>query len=267
MSHGIIFYFSGTGNTEFVAKKFKEYLQTKGNDITLQAIDLIKNTPNLDDYSLIGIGFPLYAWNLPINVRQLINKLPKIIDKDAFIFVTMGGPTSLGALGITADLLKKKGFKVLSAVGFEMPSNDNIFFDTDNPKSEKSRRLRQAAAERVKEIVDLFQSGKGKIHGNSLFMKSLSWLTGIWINKIYRPYYHYHKFYVDEKCLPECRMCEEFCPVNNIKKVDIQKVIFDRTCILCARCINCCPVQAIQYGKSQKKQRFKDPDYQPPILR
>ena len=266
MNSCIIFYFSGTGNTEFIAKKFRETLQAKGFDVKLEAIELLKDKPDLKEYNLMGFGFPIYAWNLPINVRQLINKLPKIINKDAFIFVTMGGPTSLGALGITADLLNKKGFKILSAVGFEMPSNDNILFDTDDPKSEKSQRLRQAATERVKKFVDVIQSGKGKIHGNSIFMKSLSWLTGIWINKIYRPYFHYHKFYVDEKCLPECRMCEEFCPVNNIKKVDIQKVIFDRTCILCARCINCCPVQAIQYGKSQKK-RFKDPDYQPPILR
>jgi flavodoxin/NAD-dependent dihydropyrimidine dehydrogenase PreA subunit len=267
MNSCFIFYFSGTGNTEFIAKKFQEYLRTKNYAVALQAIDLVRNPQNLDGYSLIGIGFPIYAWNLPINVRRLINKLPKIINKDAFIFVTMGGPTSLGALGITADLLKKKGFKILSAVGFEMPSNDNILFDTDDPYSERSKQLRQAAVERVKKIVDVIQSGKGKIHGNSIFMKLLSWLTGVWINKIYRPYFHYHKFYVDEKCLPECRMCEEFCPVNNIKKIDIQKVIFDRTCILCARCINCCPVQAIQYGKSQKKYRYKDIDYIPPILR
>lgn len=133
MNSCVIFYFSGTGNTEFIAKKFQEYLQTKNYAVILQAIDLLKNKLDLKEYNLIGIGFPLYAWNLPINVRQLINKLPKIINKDAFIFVTMGGPTSLGALGITADLLKKKGFRILSAEGFEMPSNDNILFDGDDP--------------------------------------------------------------------------------------------------------------------------------------
>lgn len=267
MNSCFIFYFSGTGNTQFIAKKFQEAIQAKGFDVKLQAIDLLKDKPDLKEYNLIGIGFPLYAWNLPLNVKNFINNFSEVNGKDAFIFVTMGGPTSLGAVGITANLLKNKRFRVVSAEGIEMPSNDNILFDTDDPHSEKSKQLRQAAAKKVKEIVDAIQLGKGKIHGNSLFMKSLSWLTGLWINKIYRPYFHYHKFYVDEKCLPECRMCEEFCPVNNIKKVDIQKVTFDRTCILCARCINCCPVQAIQYGKSQKKQRFKDPDYQPPILR
>jgi flavodoxin/NAD-dependent dihydropyrimidine dehydrogenase PreA subunit len=267
MNSCIIFYFSGTGNTEFIAKKFQAALQAKGFDVKLEAIDLIKDKTDLNEYNLIGIGFPLYAWNLPLNVRNLIINFTKVKGKDAFVFVTMGGPTALGALGITADLLKSQGFRVVSAEGIEMPSNDNILFDGDNPMSERSQRMRQAATEKVKEIVNSIQSGKSKISGNNLFMKSLSRLTGFWINKIYRPYFHYHKFWVDEKCLPECRMCEEFCPVGNIKKIDIQKVVFDRICILCARCINCCPVQAIQYGQSQKKQRFKDPDYQPPILR
>ncbi len=267
MNQGIIYYFSGTGNTEFVAKKFQENLQVKGFDIALLAIDVMNEKLDLKAYSIIGFGFPLYAWNLPINVRRFINDLPKINNKDAFVFVTMGGPTSLGALGITAELLKKKGFQVVSAEGFEMASNDNILFDADEPGSEKSQKLRQAVAEKVKEIVGAIQSGKGKINGNSIFMKFLSWLTGIWINKIYRPWFHYHKFYVDDKCLPECQLCVQFCPANNIKKVGTKKLIFNRSCILCARCINCCPVYAIQYGKSQKKHRFKDPDYEPPILR
>ena len=267
MNSCIIFYFSGTGNTEFVARKFQEYLQTKNYDVTLQAIDSVKESPNLTEYGLIGIGFPIYGYNLPINVRRFINNLPKIENKLAFIFLTSGDAFSLGALGISADLLKRKGFSIVLAEGIRMPSNDNILFNAADLKSEKSQHLRQIAPTKVKQIVDAISYGKSKINGNSLFLKSLSWLTGFWLNEIYRPYFHFHKFYVDEKCLPECRICEEFCPVSNIKKVDIQKVVFDRTCILCARCINCRPVQAIQYGRSQKKRRFKDPDYQPPILR
>jgi flavodoxin/Pyruvate/2-oxoacid:ferredoxin oxidoreductase delta subunit len=267
MNGGIIYYFSGTGNTEFAAKKFRETLKTKGFDIELKAIDLLKEKPDLKDYNLIGLGFPIYAYNLPINIRRFINDLPTVQNKSVFIFVTMGDLTSLGALGITADLLKKKGFAVISAEGFQMLSNDIILFNAADSKSARFQLLREAAIRKIKKIVDEIQSGKGKIHGNSVFMKFLSGITGFWLNHLYRPWFHYHKFYVDEKCLPECRLCEQFCPVNNIKKIDTQKVIFNRACILCARCINCCPVYAIQYGKSQKKRRFKDPDYEPPILR
>lgn len=267
MNRGIIYYFSGTGNTEFVAKKFKEILQTKGFDIELKPIDLLKEKPDLTENNLIGIGFPIYAYNLPINIRKFINDLPIVQNKSAFIFVTMGDTTSLGALGITTELLKKKGFVVISAEGIQMLSNDNILFNAADLKSKRFPLLRETAITEVKRIVDEIQSGKGKIHGNSIFMKFLSIIIGFWLNHLYRPWFHYHKFYVDEKCLPECQLCEQFCPVNNIKKVDTQKVVFNRTCILCARCINCCPVYAIQYGKSQKKRRFKDPDYEPPILR
>lgn len=267
MIKGIIFYFSGTGNTEFVAKKYQEYLQVLGYEITIQAIDSLKITPNIENYNLIGVGFPLYAWNLPINVRKFIEQLPNCQNKDGFIFVTAGGPTPLGALGITKDLLKKKGIKVLSAECLEMPSNDNILFSAADPKSARVQRLRQKAQERIKRIIKTIPIGQSKIHGDNQFMKLLSRLTGFWLNKIYRPYFHYHKFYVDEKCLPNCRFCEQICPVNNIKKLAPQTVVFDRTCILCARCINCCPVSAIQYGKSKNKHRFQDPDYNPPLLR
>lgn len=267
MNKGIIYYFSGTGNTEFVAKKFYENLQIKGFDIELKAIDLLKDKPNPNQYNLIGIGFPIYAYNLPIYIRRFINKFPAVHNNSAFIFVTMADPTSLGTLGITADLLKKKGFTIKSAEGFQMLSNDIILCNAANQKSKRYLLLKEAAIKKIKLVVDEIQSGKGKIQGNNIFMKFLSLITGFWLNQLYCPWFHYHKFYVDEKCLPECRLCEEFCPVNNIKKVDTQKVIFSRSCILCARCINCCPVYAIQYGKSQKKNRYKDPDYEPPILR
>ncbi|MEO0092786.1 MAG: EFR1 family ferrodoxin [candidate division WOR-3 bacterium] len=264
---GIIFYFSGTGNTEFVAKQCLKYLQTSGYDMVLQAIDRIKTIPNLEDYDLIGFGFPLYAWNLPINVRKFIEDLPNCSSKNSFVFATAGGPTALGALGIAKDLLKKKGFCINAAECFEMPSNDNIIFDADDPKSNRSVKLRWLANEKAKEFVKTIQTGKGKISGDNLFMKFLSFVTGFWLNKLYRPYFHYHKFYVDEKCRSNCRLCEQTCPVNNIKKIGPKDVLFDRACILCARCINCCPVSAIQYGKSKGKHRFKDLDYHPPILR
>lgn len=267
MGLGIIFYFSGTGNTEFVAKEFQANFQLAGTDITLQAIDIKKEVPDLSNYQLIGFGFPLYAWNLPINVKEFINRLPKLTQKQAFIFATMGGPTPLGSLGITADLLRKKGFWVIAAEGIEMPSNDNILFAADDPKSENSQRLRAKAREKVKAMVDAIKSGKGKICGNSVFLKLLSQLTGIWLNKIYRRWFHYHKFYADEKCVPTCYLCIQICPANNIRKENNQRVVFNRSCILCARCINCCPRQAIQYGKAKKKHRYFDPDYKPPILR
>jgi len=65
---------------------------------------------------------------------------------------------------------------------------------------------------------------------NRLMARSFSWIFS-----------HYK---ADDSCV-HCHLCENLCPVNNIKVTD-DKVIWGRKCQVCLRCVNFCPQKSIK---------------------
>lgn len=69
-----IFYFSGTGNTELIAKQFAEALSSSGQDVDLFRMeDILKGSRSVkyESYGLIGIGHPV----LGFGASDLLNVL------------------------------------------------------------------------------------------------------------------------------------------------------------------------------------------------
>ena len=65
-------------------------------------------------------------------------------------------------------------------------------------------------------------------------------------------------FFVDENCI-SCGLCEKICPVQNIRLKN-DKPTWTHNCEMCFRCLNYCPKDAIQFGKSTiEKKRYKNP--------
>ena len=75
----VIFYFSGTGNTELVTRQLAEALEGKGNNVELFRIE---NTETADmckkmaDCDLTGIGYPIYGGGTPAIISDFIMKTP-----------------------------------------------------------------------------------------------------------------------------------------------------------------------------------------------
>lgn len=70
----MIYYFSGTGNSEWVAKTIANRL----NDNTQDVIELIKNCDDKIKISMdenIGIVFPIYAWAIPEPIDYFIKNV------------------------------------------------------------------------------------------------------------------------------------------------------------------------------------------------
>jgi len=65
-------------------------------------------------------------------------------------------------------------------------------------------------------------------------------------------------YWVDEKC-NGCKICEQICPVDNIK-MEAGKPKWLGHCEQCMSCIQYCPQESIQYGKNTpKRKRYKNP--------
>jgi flavodoxin len=96
------------GNTEKIGKAMAECLNA----------DLIKsddvNVNNLMDYDLIGFGSGIYYGKFHKNILDLIEMLPNLPDKKAFVFSTSGQ----GKIEYNKSIeqkLKEKDFKVIGS--------------------------------------------------------------------------------------------------------------------------------------------------------
>ena len=69
MNYGIV-YFSGTGNTKFVAEQFKKHLKTKGHKATL--VDIVQTKEFYDTFDGYIFGSPIHAD--PRGVRNFYSK-------------------------------------------------------------------------------------------------------------------------------------------------------------------------------------------------
>ena len=69
----MIFYFSGTGNSRWVAKQLARLLDDQTCDTTA-----LTEMPDIKKEKQIGFVFPVYAWGAPEPMEAFAMKLPKI---------------------------------------------------------------------------------------------------------------------------------------------------------------------------------------------
>lgn len=68
----MIFYFSGTGNSRWVAKQLACLLDDQTCDITA-----LTEIPDIKNEKQVGFVFPVYAWGAPEPMETFAMKLPK----------------------------------------------------------------------------------------------------------------------------------------------------------------------------------------------
>jgi ferredoxin/flavodoxin len=242
-----IYCFTGTGNTYLTAKKIAGTLQTHGYLVA------IKNMTNVEPKKIdlshtIGIGFTIACWNTFPVVKDFIKNLPNAEGTDLFVFTTMGD-SSLNTAANFGCILKKKGYNVIGAQGFLMPNN---FIAVQ--KKEKNIFKIEKAYKKIEIFVKQLIDGSIKPCKTNLFFKICfiitNFITDRWRGKIFQKIV---RFGLDkDKCI-KCKLCNEICPVKNIKIGDNYPVFDTMRCQLCMRCISYCPTHAIKFFLLHKK--------------
>jgi flavodoxin len=96
------------GNTEKIGKAMAECLNAeliKSDDV---------NVNNLMDYDLIGFGSGIYYGKFHKNILDLIDKLPNLANKKAFVFST-SGQGKIEYNNPIEQKLKEKDYKVIGS--------------------------------------------------------------------------------------------------------------------------------------------------------
>ena len=105
----MILYFSGTGNSEYVAKRI-------GKEINDEAVNLFDKIRNKDTSEMTSecpwvVVVPTYAWRIPRIVQEWLEKTNFVRNTDIYFVMTCGG--SIGNAGKYLEKLCSKGHELL----------------------------------------------------------------------------------------------------------------------------------------------------------
>lgn len=244
----MIFWFSGTGNSQWVAEQLASTLSDR---MTPVAEALTADAPimcTLTDGEALGFVFPTYSWGPPPVVMELVNKL-QFDAKPSFCYMV----TTCGDdIGISAEImrkaLQKRGVTLGSAHSVQMPNNyvnlPGFDVDTDDVRNAKLHAAPTRMAKVAKDIAEQ-KPTTDVVTGGFAWVKS----------KIIRPWFLRNamsdkKFTVDAKACTHCGACQRNCPLHNITLDKLDTPQWHGHCTMCLSCLHRCPKHAIQYGKA-----------------
>lgn len=273
MYKAVIFYFSGTGNTWWVADKIKKQLDAKNinaDTVSVDSVDAKKANWWIKASDLVFFGWPVYGSDLPEPMKRFIDNL-YVVEKGKHVhtFCTQLYFSGDGAWAYHKKF-EEKGLTIDSAEHFIMPSNVSVWGGVlGPPKGQKTiEKIMDRCAAHVQRYVDTLLMGKAKIKGR------YSYALGIVQRGPYRLFYprFQNRIGVDKDRCTACGLCAKLCSMGNIKMKDYPE--FAGKCALCFRCYAFCPVSAITYNhkthnieKSGKPYTLHDSRFKPSLLK
>ena len=142
----MIFYFSGTGNSKYVAKEIASRLNLQLFSIAQEIKNDKSQEYELAQNSDLGFVFPVYSWGVPAIVLDFIKKVQFSNYKNQYVFFvcTCGDDTGLTPCQVR-QALSHKGIHCNAGFSVIMPNNYIVFpyFDVDSPHIE-SQKLQNA---------------------------------------------------------------------------------------------------------------------------
>lgn len=239
----MILYFSGTGNSEYVAERIGK----ETGDKVMNLFERIRNrdfTP-INASSPWVVVVPTYAWRIPRIVQEWIKNTNLTGSRDIYFVMTCGG--SIGSAGSYLEkLCSAKKLNYLGCIGITMPENYLAMFSTP-ARDEALETIRRA--ESVIDRAALLIKSKDSFPQSSLTWKD-KMNSGIVNDLFYPMFVHAKKFYATDACV-SCGKCVKVCPLDNVR-LENEKPIWGKNCTHCMACISRCPKEAIEYGNHSK---------------
>lgn len=245
----MILYFTGTGNSRWVAQQLAEAT----SDTVLSIADCLKKKivpEELTHAEKVGVVFPVHSWYAPRIVLTFLSQLHLPHCRYRYAVCTCGDDMGKGMNRLA------KHFPLDAAWSVAMPNTYIPMFNLD--AEELSHKKIGDARQLIPSIAaDVLEEKKvWKVHEGGA-----AWLKTYAINPLFVRFTISSKgFHVDEGCI-SCGICSKVCPVENIRMVDGHPV-WGKQCIHCMACVHACPQKVIQYKKAtQKKGRYRLADY------
>lgn len=240
----MIFYYSGCGNSRFIAKSIAEAM----NDSLVfipEAQREGKFEYNLTENEMLGFVYPIYSWRPPHLVEEFVNSL-KINGKPSYVWTAVTCGDNVGETEkIFRNELKAIGLDLNAAFCFKMPNTyvNMIGMSVDKPEVAEEKIAK--AKEKLPKVIDhikqhakysdMIKGGLPRFKSNVIGSGFYKWASD-------KP------FFSTDDCI-SCGMCVKVCPMQNIT-MDNGRPHWNGHCNTCDACYHHCPKHAIQYGKT-----------------
>lgn len=247
----MILYFTGTGNSAYIAKRMGEL--TEDSFISINKRIKENDVSEINAASRLVFVVPTYAWRIPRIVEDWIAKTKFTGDLNAY-FVMNCGDSIGNAKKYIKQLCKRKGFRYMGVAAIMMPENYIAMFDT--PEESVSRQIIENANPVISKIAGMIREEKVFPDVQSNIVDCLHSSV---VNTVFYPFIvKSDKFTAYDKCIG-CGICVKECPLNNIHLKE-NKPVWGKKCTHCMACISKCPTEAIEYGKNSiGKVRYRCP--------
>ncbi len=248
----IVYYFSGTGNSENVARWMAEIAREKGMEVTLNNIAKIDRlaVPVPGHDALMAFVSPIHGFNYPPVMMNFILRFPKghnnILLLNTRAGMLIGKWITPGLTGVAfyfaALVFKLKGYSIRSMFPVDLPSNWISVHPGLNDRTVRYLHKRNQ--------VKVYRFATKVLAGGSDFRALYEIVQDTLIAPISLAYFFMGRFffsktyYASADC-DNCGLCIKACPVKAIKTVD-NRPYWTFNCESCMHCMSNCPRRAIE---------------------
>lgn len=238
MKKACVFVFSGTGMTRYVVDKIVQglgHLAWRWIVAPLETAQ-VEQVP-LGTYDLLGIAYPVHAFNAPQIVINFAKQLQAAASSSVFLISTAGenNPVNYSSSHLLIKTLRKRTTAFFMTSSFIcLPTSP---FNTTNQRQRHTcHRNRRGPANSAHNIASgVFDQQTGNTFSRFMHLVGRAeWFGSVFIGKL---------FYADRNC-SHCGLCAKNCPNHNITSG--ANLHFKWNCGLCMRCLYLCPRHAIR---------------------
>ena len=249
----VVVYFSGTGNSRFVAGVFGDEMGADCYSIE----DCVDFAGLIAAHDVIAFCYPVYMSRVPRIMREFVARhMDVLFGKQIVIFCTQLLLSGDGARAFAA-LFPKNHVQILYAEHFFMPNNVNNLAILPMPSAKTVKKCMARARLKMKKVCNNIRRGKVKRRGFNPISRILGLPQGVFIHKTER--LANNNLRINSDC-NQCGLCVKICPMKNLMLAENDgKITHNGNCTMCYRCLNQCPQKAINVlFKGKVKKQYTD---------
>lgn len=246
MRKAVIFYFSGTGNTWWGAKKIGQKLKDAAMKVRVVSIEKVNKEEAdklIEASDIVGFGYPIYCSDLPEIMKDFMQNLGVHDSKPGFVYCTQEAFSGDGSR-VALEFMAHTKIDIRYSMHLNMPNNITAAVSPlgYNYTPKQQNEILKKADEKIDKFVYYILEDIPGVVGFTKVAKALGSVQRMPYRKFYRKAKNMISF--SPKCT-HCGYCEKICPVDNISITPHGNITYNK-CIQCMRCYNYCPHTAIR---------------------